>query len=180
LRKRLDRPDRVVFDLDPGEGIAWREVVEAGLHVKTVLAEIGLVPFVKTSGGKGLHVVAPLKPRLGWKEIHQATGRIAAAIAAGAPDTFTTVMGKENRKRRIFVDFHRNARSATWAAPYSLRTRPHLPASTPLAWSDLESIDAPEDLNYSSLPGLLTMSGDAWATINESARELPLSSRAPR
>ena len=81
------------------------------------------MPFVKTSGGKGLHVVVPLKPQLGWKEIHQATGRIAAAIAAGAPDTFTTMMGKENRKRRIFVDFHRNARSATCGGTYSLRAR---------------------------------------------------------
>ena len=87
-------------------------------------------------------------------------------------------MGAANRKRRIFIDFHRNARSATAAAPYSLRARTNLPASTPLDWRDLESIDAPEDLNYSSLPGLLTTSGDPWAEINESARELPAKSRS--
>jgi bifunctional non-homologous end joining protein LigD len=178
LRKRPDKADRIVFDLDPGEGIAWREIVEAAVHVRGMVEAMGLVPFVKTSGGKGLHVVVPIVPRLGWKEIHQATSRIASAIAADQPQTFTTTMGKGNRKRRIFVDFHRNARSATWAAPYSLRTRTNLPASTPLTWDDLQSIDAPEDLNYSSLPGLLTMSGDAWATINEFSRELPLTSRA--
>jgi bifunctional non-homologous end joining protein LigD len=115
----------------------------------------------------------PILPKLGWKQIHPRTSVIAARIAASAPKTFTTVMGKENRKRQIFIDFHRNARGATSAAPYSLRARTNLPASTPLSWSDLEAIDAPEDLNYSSLPGLLTSSGDPWAEMDEFARELP-------
>ncbi|WP_378948079.1 DNA ligase D [Mesorhizobium sp. ANAO-SY3R2] len=173
LRKQLEKPDRVVFDLDPGEGIGWREVVEAAVHVRGELEGMGLVPFVKTSGGRGIHVVVPMKRRLGWKQVHQASGAISARIAASAPGTFTTVMGKENRKQRIFIDYHRNARSATAAAPYSLRARPHMPASTPLAWSDLESIDAPEDLNYSSLPGLLAKSGDPWTDIEDHARDLP-------
>ena len=89
--------------------------------------------------------------------------RSPAAIAKGAPETFTTVMGASNRRRRIFIDFHRNARSATAVAPYSLRARNNLPASAPLSWEDLEKIDAPEDLNYSSLPGLVAASGDPWA-----------------
>lgn len=173
LRKQLDKPDRVVFDLDPGEGIGWREVVEAAVHVKGELEAIGLVPFVKTSGGSGIHVVVPVKKKLGWKQIHQASSAIASRIAATAPKTFTTVMGKDNRKQLIFIDFHRNARSATAAAPYTLRARTHMPASTPLVWSDLESIDAPQDLNYSSLPGLLATSGDPWADIDDHARELP-------
>ena len=118
-------------------------------------------------------------PKLDWKKAHQAAGAIAARLAATAPDTFTTMMGKENRKRRIFIDFHRNARSATSAAPYSLRARTNLPASTPLDWEILKSIDAPEDLNYSSLPGLLAASGDPWADIDEFARDLPLSVSDP-
>ena len=89
----------------------------------------------------------------------------------------TTTMGKGNRKKRIFIDFHRNGRGATAAAPYSLRARTNLPASTPVSWTDLESIDAPEDLNYSSLPGLLAGSGDPWADIEDFARDLPVSSR---
>jgi DNA ligase D len=173
LRRQLDRPDRMVFDLDPGEGIGWREVVEAAVHMRGALEALGLKPFVKTSGGRGIHVVVPVKGKVGWKPFHQAASAIASRIAAGAPKTFTTVMGKENRKRLIFIDFHRNARSATAAAPYSLRSRPGMPASTPLSWQDLESIDGPEDLNYSSLPGLLDSSGDPWADINEFARELP-------
>ena len=171
--KHLEKPDRVVFDLDPGEGIGWREIVEAAVHIRGDLEGRGLVPFIKTSGGKGLHIVVPIKPKLGWKQVHQATGAIAAELARAAPESFTAQMGAANRKRRIFIDFQRNARSATAAAPYSLRARTNLPASTPIDWQDLESIDAPEDLNYSSLPGLLTTSGDPWALINESARELP-------
>ncbi|PWK76083.1 DNA ligase D [Aminobacter sp. AP02] len=173
LRKRLDKPDRIVFDLDPGEGIGWREVVEAAVHVRDELAKMGLVPFVKTSGGSGIHVVVPTTGKLGWKPFHQASGQISSRIAATAPDTFTTVMGKDNRKKRIFIDFHRNARSATAAAPYSLRARTNMPASTPLSWTDLESIDAPQDLNYSSLPGLVARSGDPWADISDHARDLP-------
>ncbi|WP_439502123.1 DNA ligase D [Aminobacter ciceronei] len=174
LRKRLDKPDRVVFDLDPGEGIGWREVVEAAVHVRHELTKMGLVPFVKTSGGSGIHVVVPTTGKLGWKQFHQASSEISSRIARTAPDTFTTVMGKDNRKKRIFIDFHRNARSATAAAPYSLRARTNMPASTPLSWADLESIDAPADLNYSSLPGLVARSGDPWADISDHAKDLPV------
>lgn len=179
-RQSIDKPDRAVFDLDPGEGIGWREVVEAAIHVRGELESIGLVAFVKTSGGKGIHVVVPVKKKLGWRQFHQACSDISSRIAATAPKTFTTTMGAENRRKRIFIDFHRNARSHTAAAPYTLRGRPNMPASTPLEWNDLESIDAAEDLNYSSLPGLLATSGDPWADIDDFARELPAPAKAKR
>ena len=171
--RHLDKPDRIIFDLDPGEGVAWRDVVNAAVHLRGELSAMGLVPFVKTSGGKGLHIVVPINPKLAWKQAHQASSVIASKLAATGPETFVTIMGAENRKRRIFIDYLRNARSATAVAAYSLRARPHLPASTPVEWRDLESIDSPGDLNYSSLPGLLTTTGDPWADINESARDLP-------
>lgn len=173
LRTEIDSPDRVVFDLDPGEGIGWRETVEAAVHVGDALRTLGLVPFVKTSGGRGIHVVVPILPGLDWRQVHAATKAIATRIADAAPETFTTTMGAENRKRRLFIDFHRNARSATAAAPYTLRARANLPASTPLSWDDLETIDAPQDLNYSSLPGLVSASGDPWSDIADFARDLP-------
>lgn len=176
----LDQPDRVTFDLDPGEGIEFREVVEAAVHLRGELEAFGLVPFVKTSGGKGLHLVVPIEPKQTWKEVHAVTGEMAATMAKTAPDTFVTTIGAQNRKRRILIDIHRNARSATAVSPYSLRARTNMPASTPLDWRDLESIDAPVDLNYSTLPGLLTTSGDPWAEINLSARPLPASSKAGR
>ncbi|MGX5843009.1 DNA ligase D [Mesorhizobium sp. ArgA1] len=172
-RTSLDKPDLIVFDLDPGEGIAWREVVEAAVHIKGELEQLGLVPFAKTSGGSGIHITVPVTGKQNWKKLHQATSAISTQLAASAPDTFTTTMGKENRKRRIFIDYHRNARGHTSAAPYSLRARTNLPASTPVSWSDLETIDAPQDLNYSSLPGLLATSGDPWADIDDFARDLP-------
>lgn len=173
LVRRLERPDRVVLDLDPGEGVGWRETVEAAVHVRGELAARGLVGFAKTTGGKGVHVVVPVTPRLDWKATHRAASALAAGIAAGAPEVFTTVMGAANRRRRIFIDFHRNARSATAVAPYSLRARNNLPASAPLAWEDLEKVDAPEDFNYASLPGLVAASGDPWADIGDFARDLP-------
>lgn len=172
-RLSLDKPDQIVFDLDPGEGIAWREVVEAAVHIRSELEALGLVPFAKTSGGAGIHITVPVTQKQNWKKLHQATSAISTRLAASAPDTFTTTMGKDNRKRRIFIDYHRNARGHTSAAPYSLRARTNLPASTPVSWSDLESIDAPQDLNYSSLPGLLATSGDPWADIEDFARDLP-------
>ena len=168
-RSSLEKPDRIVFDLDPGEGVSWRNIVAAAQEVRAVLEGMQLSPFVKTSGGKGLHVVVPLKPRLDWKAIHKRTGEIAAIIAAANPDTFTTNMAKDKRNRRIFIDFHRNARSATAAAPYSLRARPNLPASAPVNWNDLGTIDAPGDLNYSTLPEFVSNSGDPWADIDRFA-----------
>ena len=168
----LETPDRIIFDLDPGEGIRFRQSVEAAFFVKTQLEALGLTPYVKTSGGKGLHVVVPLKPRLDWKKVHAGTGEIAARIARAAPEIFVVNMAKDKRSRRIFIDFHRNYRGATAVAPYSLRARANLPASTPLNWDDLPSVTAPEDFNYSTLPGLVAAHGDPWAAMDEHAGDL--------
>ena len=173
VRERLETPDRVTFDLDPGEGVPWREVIEAALHVRVQLEALGLVPFVKTTGGKGLHVLVPIRPGPDWKAVHAATAAIATALAASVPEVFITSMAVEKRTRRIFIDIHRNGRGATAVAPYSLRARSSLPVSTPVAWSDLESVDAPGDLNYSTVPGLVSASGDPWSRLDRSARPLP-------
>jgi len=98
---------------------------------------------------------------------------LAEAVARDQPEAFTTTMGPANRVGKIFIDFHRNTRSATAVAPYSLRARPQVPASAPLRWEDFAAIDAPADLNYSSLPGLVEASGDPWADIDDFARDLP-------
>jgi bifunctional non-homologous end joining protein LigD len=178
--KSLEKPDRVIFDLDPGDGIKFRQIVDAAFFVKEHLEGIGLVPYVKTSGGKGLHVVVPLKPKLDWKKTHAGTGEIAAAIAKAAPETFVVNMAKDKRPKRIFIDFHRNYRGATAVAPYSLRARANLPASTPVNWTDLRSIDAPEDLNYSTLPGILNVSGDPWAAMDHDAADLSAALKQPK
>ncbi|HHY50873.1 MAG TPA: DNA ligase D, partial [Alphaproteobacteria bacterium] len=173
-QQHLERPDRIIFDLDPGEGIRFKDTVAAAFFVRDELAALGLTPFVKTSGGKGLHVVVPLAPKLDWKQVHAGTGELAARIAKAAPATFVVNMAKDKRTKRIFIDFHRNYRGATAVAPYSLRARANLPASTPVNWSDLRSIDAPEDLNYSTLPGILDQSGDPWAGMDQAAADFAL------
>jgi DNA primase len=111
----------------------------------------------------------PIERRIAWKELHTVSGAIATAIAKKHAGTFVTTMAKSERKRRIFLDFHRNARSATAVGAYSLRAVRGLPASTPVAWDDLGSIDAPDDLNYATVPGFLSNSGDPWSAMDESA-----------
>jgi DNA ligase D len=174
----LEKPDRVIFDLDPGEGIKFKAIVDAAFFVREFLQGLGLTPYVKTSGGKGLHVVVPLKAKLEWKKTHAATGEIATRIARAAPETFVVNMAKDKRTKRIFIDFHRNYRGATAVAPYSLRAKPNLPASTPLRWDDLRSVSAPEDLNYSTVPGIVSANGDPWAGMDADAGDLAAAVKA--
>ncbi len=164
-----ERPDRMFFDLDPGEGVTWRDVKAAANAIRRELERADIVSFAKTSGKKGLHVVVPIKRLVSWKELHDLSGKIATSMARRFPETFTAMMSKSERRRRIFLDFHRNARSATAVGAYSLRAVSGLPASTPVAWEDLDSIDAPDDLNYATVPGFLSNSGDPWAEMDKSA-----------
>lgn len=173
LHDRVEKPDRITFDLDPGEDVPWREIVEAAVEVRGLLTQLGLVPFVKTSGGKGLHVVVPIKPQKTWKPVHRITGEIAERIAATAPEVFITTMSRKQRPGRIFIDVHRNVRGATAVAPYSLRAKPNLPVSTPLTWEDLDTVDTPKQFNYATVPGRLEQSGDPWSDIAKAAKPLP-------
>jgi DNA ligase D len=169
-----ERPDRLVFDLDPDEGLPWRQVVSAAHDVAGVLRDLGLVPFVKTTGGKGLHVVVPIARRQGWPEVHRFCEAFARQQAQRAPARFTANMAKRERRGRIFLDYVRNARSATAVAAYSLRARPSVPASTPLAWSELDAIEHPSDLNWATVPERLGDDVvDPWAGIDGAARALP-------
>jgi DNA ligase D len=169
-----ERPDRIVFDLDPDEGLPWREVVNAAHHVADVLREVGLVPFVKTTGGKGLHVVVPIARRQGWPEVRRFCEAFARQQAQQAPKRFTANMAKRERRGRIFLDYLRNARSATAVAAYSVRARPRVPASTPLAWAELADLDDPKDLNWVTVPERLEQAtfADPWAGIDAAARAL--------
>ena len=168
-----ERPDRIVFDLDPDEGLPWREVVSAARHVADALRELGLVPFVKTTGGKGLHVVVPIARRQGWPEVRRFCEAFARQQAEQAPKRFTANMAKRERRGRIYLDYLRNARSATAVAAYSLRARPGVPASTPLAWSELDLLENPRELNYLTVPERLSEDfEDPWADIDRAARTI--------
>ncbi|QBY49845.1 DNA ligase D [Cupriavidus oxalaticus] len=133
----IDHPDRVIFDLDPGEGVPWESMLEAAMLVRTLLDELGLQAWLKTSGGKGLHVVVPLAPRRSYDEVKAFSRAAVKHLAATLPRRFTARSGAANRKGRIFVDYLRNGFSQTTAAAFSARARPGLGVSMPVSWEQL-------------------------------------------
>lgn len=132
-----DHADRMVFDLDPGPGVVWEDVVGAARLVRDLLSGAGLESFVRTTGGKGLHVVAPLRPPCSWEAVSGFSAAFAKAMAAMDPSRFVATAALAKRQRRIFVDHLRNRRGATAVASFSLRARPGAPVSMPLRWTEL-------------------------------------------
>jgi bifunctional non-homologous end joining protein LigD len=137
---QLEKPDMMVFDLDPGEGLDLRNVRQGVRDMKLVLDEISLVSFLKTSGGKGYHVVVPLEPSVGWDAFHHFARMMAEAMEQRWPDRYTSNVRKVNRTGRIFIDWIRNGRSATSIAPYSIRARKGGPVSMPISWAELDTV----------------------------------------
>jgi bifunctional non-homologous end joining protein LigD len=135
--ENLEQPDRLIFDLDPGEGVPWSATIAAALEVRGRLADLGLASFVKTSGGKGLHVVVPIAPQAEWDAAKAFTESIASAMAKDHPDKYVATAAKRARPGRIFIDYLRNGRGATAVAPYSTRGLPQASVSTPIAWDEL-------------------------------------------
>ena len=166
---KVEKPDQLCLDLDPGDGVTWKHLVEAACAIRDGLTDLNLAPYIKTSGDKGLHIVVPIKRRYSWKQLHGVAGDLATSFAKMDPSTFITSMSKRQRTNRILIDYHRNARSSTTVAPYSLRAQAGLPVSTPISWDDLQALDGPSDLNYVTVPELLRSSGDIWAGLEASA-----------
>ena len=161
---RLDRPDRLVLDLDPAPGVAWTGVVEAAYETRALLTDLGLVSFLKTTGGKGLHVVVPLRPEAGWDALRALGEGIGAELVRRAPDRYTINPLKSARRGRIFIDYLRNVRGATAVAAYSPRARPGAPVSTPVGWTELTGKARPEDFTVLTVPKrLLALRRDPWA-----------------
>ena len=138
--KRLDKPDRVIFDLDPGEGLNWLQVQEAALLVHTLLTELELKAWLKTSGGKGLHIVVPLAPRLDYDAVKGFSKTFVQHLVRTIPERFTATSGPSNRKGKVFVDYLRNGMGQTTVAAFSARARPGLGVSMPVAWEQLMSV----------------------------------------
>ena len=168
-----ERPDRLTFDLDPGEGVGFEAVAAGALEVRERLRALGLESLVKTTGGKGLHVVVPLKPRAGWDEAKAFCASLAAAMAADAPDRYTATLTKRVRAGRVFVDYLRNGRGATAVAAYSTRARPGAPVATPLAWDELPSLRAGNAYRVGTLLARLDhLPADPWGALADMARPL--------
>jgi bifunctional non-homologous end joining protein LigD len=138
----LEQPDRLVFDLDPDEDLGFDLVRKAAEDIKNHLAEIGLVSFAMLSGGKGVHVVVPLKPRAEWPAVKDFTERFARALGEAEPDRFVANMAKAKRKGRIFIDYLRNQRGSTAVLPYVARARAGAPVAAPVTWAELRDVDS--------------------------------------
>ncbi len=141
LASDVEAPDRMVFDLDPDEGLDFADVRRAAGDIRKRLADLGLVSFAMLTGGKGVHVVVPLTPGHSWDAHKDFAKRFAEALALAEPERFTANMSKAKRKGRIFLDYLRNQRGSTAVLPYSARARSHAPVASPIAWSELDAFD---------------------------------------
>lgn len=158
LASDVERPDRIAFDLDPGEGMAFEAVKDTAFTLRRFLAELGLASFPLLSGGKGVHVVVPLTPEAGWDEVRGFARSVCAALAAADPERFTIALPKAERKGRIFLDFLRNQRTATAILPWSLRARAGAPVAAPVSWDELADTERASLFTIADL-GLLLRRG---------------------
>jgi bifunctional non-homologous end joining protein LigD len=168
----IETPDQIVFDLDPDEGLPLERIRSAALAIRDRLKELGLESFPKTSGGKGFHIVAPLKPKADWERIKTFAHEFARAMEQQDAKAYTATLAKVARKGRIFIDYLRNGRGATAVAPYSSRANAVAAVSMPISWTMVEQGAAPGDFN---IPGVLSAKmaiGNAWASFAKSARPL--------
>ena len=163
VSRTMPRPDRMVFDLDPGEGVAWPAVREAAQLVHGFLEELGLQSLLKTSGGKGLHVVVPLAPRGSWQTVRATSQAIVQHMATVLPQRFVAKSGPRNRVGKIYIDYLRNGWGATTAAAWSARARPGLGVSVPVEWSELPQVDSGAHWNIRNLSARLSVGNEPWA-----------------
>ncbi len=177
-KDKIEQPDYVVFDLDPDEGLDWERVVEGALLVRDFLGELGLKTFLKTTGGKGLHVVFPLTRRAkkdegNWDEVKEFTKTVAEVIVAAHPDRYTSKITKASRKGRVFIDYLRNGRGATSICAYSTRARQDAPVSVPLFWEELENGVRGNSFNIRNLfERLEKLPSDPWADFNKTKQSI--------
>jgi bifunctional non-homologous end joining protein LigD len=178
--KRLEQPDRVVFDLDPGPGVEWAQVIECARLIRDSLRSLELESFVKTTGGKGLHVVAPLVPGPSWDETSAFARAVAETVARANPRRYITSMAKAARRGKIFIDYLRNIRGATSVAAYSTRATPHATMSVPLTWDELSTRITSDHFTIANVPKRLAgLTADPWAAYWRTRQSLPKSAAAP-
>jgi bifunctional non-homologous end joining protein LigD len=164
----FEKPDRLIFDLDPDPAVEWPQVVAAAKEVRLLLEDLGLASFVKTTGGKGLHVVVPVRRRLEWPETKAFCRSVAEFLVAAAPDRYIATMSKAARTSKIFVDYLRNDRGATSIAAYSTRAKRGAPVSVPLSWDELSGRIHSDHFNIHNLPARLAkLKKDPWAEIDD-------------
>lgn len=170
---QIEKPDRLIFDLDPDEAVSWPRVVAAAKEVRLLLEELGLASFLKTTGGKGLHIVVPIQRRADWDDAKAFCRAVADFLVAAAPDRYIATMSKAARKGKIFVDYLRNDRGATSIAPYSTRAKPQATVSVPIAWDELNSQLRSDSFTVSNLPARLArLKKDPWADLSKTRQSI--------
>jgi DNA ligase D len=167
-RSDTDHPDELRIDLDPQPGTGFAEAVEVAHEAKAVLDEIGLRPFVKTSGGRGLHLLVRIEPRWTFVEARRAVIAFARELERRRPESVTSSWWKEERGERVFIDFNQMARDRMLASAYSTRAHPNAPVSMPLRWTDLPDVE-PDDFTVRTVPALFAKNGDAHGDIDDTA-----------
>ena len=172
--ERLEQPDLLVFDVDPDEGLPWERVVEATLLLRARLEGLDLATFLKSTGGKGLHVVAPLRPRADWKEVSAFAQALALDIVRKEPKAYTAEASKARRKGKVFVDYLRNHRGASAVVPYSTRAKAGAPIAVPLAWDELGQRPIADSWTIQNAAERLKRP-DPWADFD--AKRQPLTAR---
>ena len=170
---RIDQPDRVIFDLDPGEGVSWKHLQEAALLMRTLLTELGLESWLKTSGGKGLHVVVPLTPKLDYEVVKGFSQAAVQHMARTIPERFVAKSGGTNRVGKIFIDYLRNGHGQTTAAAFSARARPGLGVSMPVGWDELMSLKSGAQWNIATAREYLSFQASVpWASYRKKRQSL--------
>ena len=176
-----ERPDTIIMDLDPGDGVAWERVIAAAQEIRDRMKDFGLAAFVKTSGGKGLHVVSPIKPKADWPAVKAFTKAMADAMAADSPDSFVSTVSKAKRHGKILVDYLRNQRGQTAVAAYSTRARPGAAVSAPLTWDELDPGIGPAYFTVANMPTrLASLGSDPWDGFRAAAAPIEPTSKGRR
>jgi bifunctional non-homologous end joining protein LigD len=161
-RDKLDQPDRFIIDFDPDPSVTWDRVVEAAVAMRDLLQEMGLVSYVKTTGGKGLHIVVPIRRSRTVEEVRSFTGALAGMFEAVAPKRYTTNVSKAKRTGKILIDYMRNGPGATAVEVFSARARPGAPVAMPVAWDELNQLRGDSFSVRNAKDRLASMRTDPW------------------
>ena len=176
--RTMPKPDRMIFDLDPGEGVVWPAVREAAQLMKSFLDELGLNSVLKTSGGKGLHVIVPLAPRHSWQAVRQFSQAIVVHMAQVVPQRFVAKSGPRNRVGKIFIDYLRNGWGATTASAWSARARPGLGVSVPIGWSELAQVEGGAHWTVRNIDSRIVVGNEPWGAAGTSRQTLAKAMKA--